>query len=96
MGDGVSIQQLYTDYVWSLQSKPFLQNMEKGKFRGYSTEQFAVDLWRFFTSNVSIAEGGYRIRLNPGRGKTLCLIDQGGEKRQITHASFIQKESLKP
>lgn len=87
-GDAVPIHQLYTDYVWSLQSKVFFQNMEKGKFKGYSIEQFSVDLWRFFKSNVSAAEGGYRIRLNAGRGKSFWLIDQDGEKRQITHALF--------
>lgn len=90
MGDVVPIHQLYTDYVWSLQSKVFLQNMEKGKFKGYSIEQFAVNLWRFFESDVSATEEGYRIRLNSGRGKSLWLIDQGGEKRQITHALFIK------
>jgi hypothetical protein len=90
MGEPISILQLYTDYVWSLQSKAFLQNMDKGKFRGYSVDQFAVDLWRFFKSDVSAAEGGYYFRFNPGRGKTLWLIDQNGEKRQITHASFVK------
>lgn len=90
LGDIVPIWQLYTDYVWSLQSKTFFQNMDKAKFKGYSIEQFAVDLWRFFDSDVSAAEGGYRIRLNSGRGKALWLIDQEGEKRQITHASFIK------
>lgn len=89
-GDAVPINQLYTDYVWSLQSKTFFQNMDKGKFKGYSIEQFAVDLWRFFESNVSTAGGGYSIRLNSGRGRSLWLIDQKGEKRQITHASFIK------
>lgn len=90
IGDVVPIHQLYSDYVWSLQSKSFFQNMDKGKFKGYSIEQFAVDLWRFFESNVPTAEGGYRIRLNPGRGKSLWLIDQEGEKRQITHALFVK------
>jgi hypothetical protein len=89
-GDIVPIHQLYTEYVWSLQSKSFFQNMDKGKFKGYSIEQFAVDLWRFFESKVSAAEGGYRIRLNPGRGKSFWLIDQDGEKRQITHALFAK------
>lgn len=91
VGDPVSIQQLYTDYVWSLQSKAFLQNMDKSKFKGYSVEQFAVDLWRFFTSNVSAAVGGYCIRLAAGRIKSLWLIDQMGEKRQISHASFVKE-----
>ena len=90
MGDVVPILQLYTDYVWSLQSKAFLQNMDKAKFKGYSVEQFAVDLWRFFTSNVSATSGGYCIRLASGRRRTLWLIDQQGEKRQISHASFAK------
>lgn len=90
IGDVVPIHQLYTDYVWSLQSKTFFQNMDKGKFKGYSIEQFSVDLWRFFESTVSTAEGGYRIRLNPGRGKSFSLIDQTGEKRHITHALFTK------
>jgi hypothetical protein len=89
-GDVVQIHQLYTEYVWSLQSKTFFQNMDKGKFKGYSIEQFSVDFWRFFESNVSAAEGGYRIKLNSGRGKSVWLIDLGGEKRQITHAFFIK------
>jgi hypothetical protein len=90
MGDVVSIHQLYTDYVWSLQSKAFLQNMDKTKFKGYSIEQFAVDLWRFFTSNVSTTGDGYAIRLAAGRIRSLWLIDQMGEKRQISHASFVK------
>lgn len=89
-GESVPIYQFYTDYVWSLQSQAFLQNMDKGKFKGYSIEQFAVDLWRFFESDVSSAAGGYRIRMNSGRGKSLWLIDQDGEKRQITHSSFVK------
>jgi len=90
LGENVPICDLYNDYVWSLQSNTFFQNMDKGKFKGYSIEQFTVDLWRFFQSNVSTAEGGYRIRLNSGRGRSLWLIDQEGEKRQITNASFIK------
>lgn len=90
IGDVVPVLQLYTDYVWSLQSKAFFQNMDKAKFKGYSVEQFSVDLWRFFTSSVSAAVGGYCIRLAPGRMKSLCLIDQMGEKRQISHASFVK------
>lgn len=89
-GDVVPILRLYNEYVWSLQSNAFFLNMDKGKFRGYSIDQFSVDLWRFFQSEVSSAEGGYRIRLNSGRGKTLWLIDPDGERRQITHASFVQ------
>lgn len=90
IGDVVPIHQLYADYVWSLQSKAFLHNMDKAKFKGYSVEQFAVDLWRFFTSSVSVTVGGYCIRLAPGRMKSLGLIDQMGEKRHISHASFVK------
>lgn len=90
VGDAVSVCQLYTDYVWSLQSKAFLQNMDKAKFKGYSVEQFAVDLWRFFTSDVAATEDGYCIRLAPGRIKPLWLIDQMGERRHISHASFVK------
>lgn len=88
--DVVPICQLYMDYVWSLQSKGFFQNMDKGKFKGYSIDQFAVDLWRFFVSEISSTEGGYRIKLSPGRIRSLWLIDQDGQRRQITHASFIK------
>lgn len=88
--DAVPIHQLYADYVWSLQSKVFFQNMDKGKFKGCSIEQFAVDLWRFFKSDVSTAKEGYRIKLSSGRGKSFWLIDQDGEKRQITHALFVK------
>ena len=89
-GDVVPINQLYMDYVWSLQSKVFFQNMDKRKFKGFSIEKFAVNLWRFFESDVPAAKGGYRIRLNSGRGKSFWLIDQNGEKRQIAHALFTK------
>ena len=58
MGDAVPISQLYMDYVWSLQSQSFFYNMDKGKFRGYEIEQFAVDLWRFFESDISCTHEG--------------------------------------
>lgn len=90
IGDVVSVHQLYIDYVWSLQSKSFLQNMDKGKFKGYSVEQFAVDLWRFFESDISAAEGGFRIKLNPGRGRSLWLFECTGEERQITTVQFAK------
>jgi hypothetical protein len=90
MGNPVAIYQLYTDYVLSLQNKTFFQNMEKGKFKGCSIQEFAVNLWRFFESDVAAAEGEYRIKLNPGRGKSFWLIDHDGEKRQITNALFIK------
>jgi hypothetical protein len=91
MGEAAPIHQLYTEYVWSLQSKVFFQNMDKGKFKGYSIEQFAVDLWRFFKSNVPTAEGGFRIKLTAGRGRSFWLIDHDGERRHITTASFLKE-----
>lgn len=89
MGDTVPISELYVDYVWSLQNKTFFLNMDKVKFKGYSIEQFAVDLWRFFESGSS-AEGEYRIKLTPGRNKMFWLIDQDGERRHITGALFMK------
>lgn len=86
LGEPVPIRELYKEYVWSLQNKNFFQNMEKGKFKGYSLEQFAVDLWRYFQADHS--ENNYQIKLNSGRGGTLWLIDQDGERRNITQASF--------
>ena len=85
------IVQLYTDYVMSLQSKTFFNNMDKTKFRGYSIELLSVHFCRFFQSGVQ-AEGGYRIKLNPGRGNTFWLIDQDGERRHITHVAFIKNK----
>lgn len=90
IGNAASIQPLYTDFVLSLQSKVFFQNMDKGKFKGYSIEQFAVDFWRFFSSDVTSTTEGYLVKLASGRGKSLWLIDQNGEKRQITNLSFVK------
>jgi hypothetical protein len=92
MGAAVPMHQLYTDYVWSLQNKTFFQNMDKGKFIGCSLEQFSVNFWRYFQSSVKSATGGYRIKLSPGRGKYLWLIDQTGERRQITNVEFLKTE----
>ncbi|MDM8525907.1 hypothetical protein QUF80_21245 [Desulfococcaceae bacterium HSG8] len=88
LGDSVPIQRFYFDYVISLQSKPFFQNMEKMKFRGYSMEEFAVDLWKYFESDIESTSDGYVLQLRPGRNHSLWLIDDNGEKRQITGISF--------
>ena len=87
-GDPVPIQQFYFDYVMSLQSKSFLQDMAKGRFRGYSLDQFAVDLWRLFQSETGGTSDGYAMQLRAGRNNSLWLIDSAGEKRQITGISF--------
>ena len=89
-GDPVPVHQLYTDYVLSLQSKTFFQNMDTGKFKGYSIDRFAVDFWRFYQSAVSTTAEGFQIKLNPGRGKSFWLIDFKGEKRQITNVLFTK------
>lgn len=87
MGEAVPVQQLYTDFVWSLQNKTFFQNMDKGKFKGCSVEQFAINIWRFFQAKVSTT-GGHRIKMNAGRIKSLWLIDHDGQQRQISHVLF--------
>ena len=86
--DVVSVWDLYTEYVWAIQNKTFFQNMDKSKFKGYSVEQFVVDLWRFFQSNHSSAPGSYCLKLHPGKSKALSLIAQDGERRFIAHISF--------
>jgi hypothetical protein len=62
--------------------------MAKGRFREYDADQFAVDCWRYFSSDVSSTADGYVLRLAGGRNNALWLIDQEGEKRRITTISF--------
>lgn len=92
-GTPVPIQQFYFEYVISLQSKAFLQDMAKGKFRGYSVDQFGVDIWRTFEAGTGGTSDGYLLQLRPGRNNSLWLIDSAGEKRQITGISF---QKVKP
>ncbi len=87
----VPIQKFYLAHVLSLQSKPFFQNMDKGKFKGYSLEQFSVDLWRYFHANIGGTSQGYELQLTPGRNKSLWLIDSQGELRQITAIAFYKE-----
>ncbi len=88
LGHPVQIQQFYLDYVLSRQSKAFFQNMEKGKFRGYGLDEFAVDFWRYFQAGTGGTSEGYMLQLRPGRNKALWLIDSDGERRQITGIAF--------
>ena len=90
VGDAAPIQTVYMEYTLSLQSRSFFQDMAKGKFREYDADQFAVDFWRYFTSDVSTTSEGYALRLNPGRNNALWLIDADGEKRRITSLSFLR------
>ncbi|WP_339133579.1 MAG: hypothetical protein WGN25_13155 [Candidatus Electrothrix sp. GW3-4] len=90
-GHPVGIQQFYLEYVISLQSKAFFINMDKSKFRGYSLEQFGVDLWRYFEAGIGGTSNGMMLQLRPGRNNSLWLIDSDGERRQITGISFQEK-----
>ncbi|MCI5195314.1 MAG: hypothetical protein D3919_03625 [Candidatus Electrothrix sp. AW5] len=90
-GHPVGIQQFYLEYVISLQSKAFFINMDKSKFRGYSLDQFSVDLWRYFAAGIGGTSNGMMLQLRPGRNNSLWLIDSDGERRQITGISFQEK-----
>ncbi len=92
IGSKVPAQRLYLEYVISLQSKPFFQDMDKGKFRGYSGDQFSVDLWRYFQAEIGGTSCGHVLKMTPGRINALWLLDSHGEKRQITGISFEEKE----
>jgi hypothetical protein len=91
-GNSVPIQRFYFEYVMSLQSKAFLQDMAKGKFRGYSVDQFAVELWRYSQAGTGGTSEGYALQLRAGRNNSFWLIDSDGEKRQITGISFQKVE----
>jgi hypothetical protein len=88
VGDAAPIQTVYLEYTLSLQPRSFFQDMAKGRFREYDADQFAVDFWRYFTSEVSTTSKGHVLRLNAGRNNALWLIDTDGEKRRITSLSF--------
>ncbi len=60
---GVSLPMVYREYTWSLQAQSFFQNMAKGRFREYDADQFAVDFWRYFSSDVASTSEGYVPRL---------------------------------
>ncbi len=92
-GDTVPIRQFYIEYMMSLQSRSFFQTMEKAKFREYTPDQFAVDIWRYFQSDIKAASDGCVLQLRPGRNNSLWLIDSDGERRQITGISFQEKEN---
>lgn len=90
-GDTAPIQKFYLEYVISLQSKAFFANMDKAKFKGYSLEQFAVDIWCFFESEISKTSDGMVMQLRPGRNSAMWLIDSDGERRKITGISFQEQ-----
>ncbi len=90
-GHPVPMQQLYLEYVLSLQSRTFFQDMDKGRFRGYSLDQFAVDIWCYFQARTGGTSNGYAVQLRPGRNRALWLIDSDGERRQITAIAFQEQ-----
>ncbi|MCD4719482.1 MAG: hypothetical protein K8S13_06435 [Desulfobacula sp.] len=91
-GTSIPIQDFYLEYVLSLQAKPFFQNMDKTKFKGYSLDQFSVDIWRYFQAGIGGTSQGYELELSSGRGKTLWLIDSQGESRRITSIAFHKQQ----
>jgi hypothetical protein len=91
-GSAAPIQTVYFEYTLSIQSRSFFQDMAKGKFREYDADQFAVDFWRYFTSDVSATSEGHVLRLTPGRNNAMWLIDTSGERRRITSLSFQRGE----
>ena len=91
-GSPVPIQRFYLEYVISLQSKVFFTNMEKGKFRGYSLEQFSVDVWRCFEAGVTTTSQGMSFKLTSGHNFCLWLLDNAGQRKQISSISFQESE----
>jgi hypothetical protein len=88
VGATAPIQAVYLEYVLSLQPRSFFQDFAKGKFREYDADQFAVDFWRYFSSDVSATSQGHVLDLSPGRNNALWLIDASGERRRITALAF--------
>lgn len=88
IGNGVPIPDVYLEYTLSQQAKSFFQNMAKGRFREYDADQFAVDFWRYFSSDVASTSDGHVPRLNSGRGVSMWVVDQTGDKRRYSSLSF--------
>ncbi|MBF0301410.1 MAG: hypothetical protein HQK73_00065 [Desulfamplus sp.] len=88
IGDKLPIQDFYVAHVIALQNKTFLLNMDKAKFKGYSIDQFSVDLWRYYESDIGGTSDGYRLDLTGGRNKALWLLDSNGETKQMSSISF--------
>jgi hypothetical protein len=88
VGAMAPIQAVYLEYVLSLQPRSFFQDFAKGKFREYDADQFAVDFWRYFSSDVSATSKGHVLDLSPGRNNALWLIDASGERRRMAGLAF--------
>ena len=87
-GTAVPIRDFYIQHVINQQSALFLQDMDKARYRGYSIDEFSIDLWRLASSPVSETSSGLTMELRSGRNASLWLLDQHGEKRKITSISF--------
>jgi hypothetical protein len=87
-GHIIPIQKFYLEYVISLQTKTFFINMDKAKFKGYSLDQFSVDLWRYFDARIGGTSSGHSLQLDPGRVFGLWLIDNYGEDKKYTGICF--------
>ena len=92
IGDTLPIQPFYREYVLSLQSKTFFLDMARNRFKGYSLDMFAVDIWKYFQSDIESTSDGNILQLRPGRNNALWLIDSDGEKRRITRIAFQRGE----
>jgi hypothetical protein len=92
IGGGVSLPLVYREYTWSLQAQGFFQNMAKGRFREYDADQFAVDFWRYFSSDVASTTEGHVPRLSTGRSAGMWVVDQLGEKRRYSLLSFHDRD----
>jgi len=90
-GDPIPMQTFYLAHVLAKQSRAFRQDMDKGKFRGYSANQFAVDLWRYFEAGIGGTSDGHVLQIRSGRNNSLWLIDSDGQRRQITTISFQER-----
>ncbi|MBF0200337.1 MAG: hypothetical protein HQK66_03305 [Desulfamplus sp.] len=88
MGDNVPVQDFYIAHVMALQSKPFLMNMDKARFKGYTVDEFSVDLWHYYQSHVSATSDGYLLELTGGRNSALWLLDSNGEMKQMSSIAF--------
>jgi hypothetical protein len=88
VGAMAPVQAVYLEYVLSLQPRGLFQDFAKNKFREYDADQFAVDFWRYFSSDVSATSQGQVLNLSPGRNNALWLIDASGERRRIAALAF--------
>lgn len=87
-GDTIPIQPFYLEYVMSLQTKTFFQDMNKGKFKGYGLDQFSVDFYRYFKAGTGGTSHGQKLQLSAGRDRPLWLMDSMGETKKVTGISF--------